>query len=235
MATHRAGGKSRAVHPAPKTLAGDMPHGDAVRLQGYVQATKDNKTLRLYASSEDPSEYIDVPRAAVLKQAAAPEAAAPNDGVYAWVKPDTELVYTRIHSVTARARDLGGASARDAQLANEFRRRNPRATVLASLTAGTNALLFVEFRPGLTGIVESAPVGQSVKTDALRGRTLGSIYSELSHLPAPPALVDAAGRTMEAPPARAPKPPHVLKARGGERGFGLEAGQVGSVSRSCGP
>jgi hypothetical protein len=122
----------------------------------------------LYANFEDQSEYIDVPRHEVLKQAAAPEAAAPNGGVYAWVKPDAELVYTRIHSVTARARDLGGASARDAQLANEFRRRNPAATVLASLTVGTNALLFVEFRPGLTGIVESAPAGQSARTAGAR-------------------------------------------------------------------
>jgi hypothetical protein len=211
--THRAGGKSSSVHPV-ETPAVDMPHGDAVRLQGYVGPIKDGRTLRLYADFEDLSEYIDVPRAEVLRQAAAPEAAAPNGGVYAWVKPAAELVYTRTHSVTALARDIGGASARDAQLANEFRRRNPRATVLASLTAGTNAVLFVEFRPGLTGIVESAPVGQSHKTDALRGRTLGSIYSELLHLPAPPALVDAAGRTMEAPPAKAPKPPHLLKARG---------------------
>jgi hypothetical protein len=214
MATRSAGGKSRAVHPAPETHAGDMAHGDAVRLQGYVGPAKDGKTLRLYTSFEDLSEYIDVPRHEVLKQAAAPEAAAPKGGVYAWVKPDAELVYTRIHSVTARARDLGGASARDAQLANEFRQRNPGATVLASLTAGTNALLFVEFRPGLTGIVESAPVGQSLKIDALRGGTLSSVYSELSQLPAPPALLHAAGRTMEPPHARAPKPPHVLKARG---------------------
>ena len=55
---------------------------------------------------------------------------------------------------------------------NEFRRRNPGATVLTSLTAGTNALAFVEFRPGLTGVVESGPAGQPSKIDALRGRAL---------------------------------------------------------------
>jgi hypothetical protein len=212
MTTHSAGGKSPDVHPAPETLADDVQLGDAVRLQGYVGPTKDDKTLRLYASFEDLSEYIEVPRDEVLKSAKTPEAAAPNGIVYAWVKPDAQLVYTRTHSVTARVRDLGGASARDAQLANEFRRRNPGATVLASLTAGTSALAFVEFRPGLTGIVESAPVGQSLKIDALRGRTLSSVYSELSQLPAPPPLLYAAGRTTEAPPARAPKAPQVLKA-----------------------
>jgi hypothetical protein len=185
-----------------------------VRLQGYVKGSKDDKTLRLYASFEDLSEYIEVPKRDVLKSAAAPEAAAPNGGVYAWVKPDAELAHTRIHSVKARARDLGGTSARDAQLAIEFRRRNPGATVLASLTAGGNALLFVEFRPGFTGVVESAPVGQSLKTDALRGRTPSNVYAELAQQPAPPALLEAEGRTVEAPPAKAPKPPHVMKTHG---------------------
>jgi len=214
MATHSAGGKSPDVHPVLETLADDMQPGDAVRLQGYVGPTKNDRTLRLYASFEDLSEYIDVPKDEALRSAAAPEAVVPNGGVYVWVKPDAQLVYTRTHSATALARDLGGTSARDVQLANEFRRRNPGATVLASLTAGTNALAFVEFRPGLTGIVESAPAGQSLKIDGLRGRTLSSVYSELSQLPAPPALLYAAGRTMEAPPARASKAPQVLKARG---------------------
>ncbi len=221
MATHSAGGKSPSagvkspdVHPALETLADDVQLSDAVRLQGYVGPTKNDKTLRLYASFEDLSEYIDVPRDDVFKSAAAPEAMAPNGGVYVWVKPDAQLVYTRTHSATALARDLGGASVRELQLANEFRRRNPGATVLASLTAGTSALAFVEFRPGLTGVVESAPTGQSPKIDAMRGRTPSSIYSELSRLPAPPALLRAASRTMEAPPARAPKPPQVLTAHG---------------------
>jgi hypothetical protein len=226
MTTHSGGGKSPDVHPVLEKLADAAQPGDAVRLQGYAGPTKDDKTLRLYASLDDLSQYIEVPRDEVLKSAAAPEAAAPNGGVYAWVKPDAELVYTRTHSVTALARDLGGASARDAQLANEFRRGNPRAAVLATLTAGTNALAFVEFLPGLTGIVESAPVGQPPKIDALRGRTLSSIYSELSQLPAPPALLYAASRTMEAPPANAPKPPQVLKAHG------VGAGQVSTPATS---
>jgi len=214
MAKHSAGGKSPDTHPAPQTPAGDMPHGDAVRLQGYVGPTKNDKTLRLYANFEDQSEYIEAPRSAVLKSEAAPEAMAPNGGVYAWVKPDAELVYTRTQSTTAIARDLGGASAREVQLANEFRRRNPGATVLATLTAGASAIAFVEFRPGLVGVVEMAPAGQSAKTDALRGRAPGHIYSELSKLPAPPALLRAASQKMEPPPARAPKPPQVVKARG---------------------
>ena len=172
MATHSAGGKSPSaggkspdVHPALETLADDVQLRDAVPLQGYVGPTKNDKTLRLYASFEDLSEYIDVPRDDVFKSAAAPEAMAPNGGVYVWVKPDAQLVYTRTHSATALARDLGGASVRELQLVNEFRRRNPGATVLASLTAGTSALAFVEFRPGLTGVVESAPTGQSPKID----------------------------------------------------------------------
>lgn len=214
MATHRAGGKSLEVHPVLETLADDVQPADAVRLQGYVGPTKNDRTLRLYASCDDLSEYIEVPRDEVLRSAAAPEAVVPNSGVYVWVKPDAQLVFTRTHTATALARDLGGTSARDIQLANEFRRRNPAATVLASLTAGTNALAFVEFRPGLTGIVEIAPAGQALKIDALRGRTLSSVYSELSQLPAPPALLYAAGRTMAAPPAGAPKAPQVLKAHG---------------------
>jgi hypothetical protein len=214
MATHNASGKSPDVHPVLETLADEVQPGDAVRLQGYVGPTKNDRTLRLYASFEDLSEYIDVPRDQALRSAAAPEAVVPNGGVYVWVKPDAQLVYTRTHSVTSLARDLGGTSAGDVQVSNEFRRRNPGATVLASLTAGTNALVFVEFRPGLTGVVESAPTGQSLKIDALRGRTLSSIYSELSQLPAPPALLYAAGRTIEAPPARASKAPQVLKAHG---------------------
>ena len=214
MATHDAGGKSPDVHPVLETLADDVQPGDAVRLQGYVGPKKNDTTLRLYASFEDLSEYIDISRDEVLRSVAAPEAVVPNGGVYVWVKPAAQLVYTRTHSATALARDLGGTSALDVQLANEFRRRNPGATVLASLTAGTNALAFVEFRPGLTGIVESAPAGQSLKIDALRGRTLSSVYSELSQLSAPPALLYAAGRTMEAPPARASKAPQVLKAHG---------------------
>jgi hypothetical protein len=223
MATHSTGGKSPDVHPVLETLADDVQPADAVRLQGYLGPTKNDRTLRLYASFEYLSEYIDVPRDEALRSAAAPEAVVPNGGVYVWVKPDARLVYTRTHSATALARDLGGTSARDVQLANEFRRRNPGATVLASLTAGTNALAFVEFRPGLTGIVESAPAGQSLKIDALRGRTLSSVYSELSQLPAPPALLYAAGRTTEAPPARASK----------ARGSGLDTAQVRSVPRSC--
>jgi len=214
MATRSAGGKNPDVHPALETLAHDAEPGDAVRLQGYVGPTKNEKILRLYASFEDLSEYIDVPRDDVVKSAAAPEAMAPNGGVYAWVKPDAELVYTRTQSVTAPARELGGASAREAQLANEFRQRNPAATVLASLTAGSNALAFVEFRPGLTGVLESAPIGQSAKTDAMRGRSASHIYSELSRLPAPPALIRAASRKMEPAPARAPKPPRVLTGHG---------------------
>lgn len=214
MATHSAGGKSPDVHPALATLADDAEPRDAVRLQGYVGPAKNDRTLRLYSSFEDLSEYVEVPRDDVVKSAAAPEAMAPNGGVYTWVKRDAQLVYTQTQSVTAPARDLGGASAREVRLASEFRQRNPGATVLASLTAGANALAFVEFRPGLTGVVEIAPVGQSLRTDALRGRTSSSIYSELSRLPAPPALLRAASRTMEPPPARAPKPPQVLKAQG---------------------
>jgi hypothetical protein len=214
MATHNVVGKSPDVHPVLETLAADVYPGDAVRLQGNVGPTKNDKTLRLYSSFDDLSEYIDVPREEVLKSAAAPEAVVPNSGVYVWVKPDAQLVYTRTHIGTARARDLGGTSARDVRLVNEFRRRNRGATVLASLTAGTHALAFVEFRPGLTGIVETAPAGQSLKIDSLRGRTLSSVYSELSQLPAPPALHYAASRPMEAPPARASKAPQVLKAHG---------------------
>jgi hypothetical protein len=214
MATRGAGDKGPVVHPVLATLAGDVHPGDAVRLQGYVGPTKNGETLRLYAALEDLSDYIDIPRDEVLRSAEAPEAVAPKGGVYVWVKPDAQLVYTRTHSATALARDLGGASALEAQLANEFRRRNPAATVLTSLTAGTNALAFVEFRPGLTGVVESAPEGQPSKIDALRGRTLSSIYSELSRLPTPPALLHAAGRTMAAPPARAPKPPQTPMAHG---------------------
>ena len=191
-----------------------MPHGDAVRLQGYTGPAKDGKTLRLYANFEDASEYVDIPRKAVLKSEAAPEAMAPNGGIYAWVKPDAELLYTRTQSATAVARDLGGASAREVQLATELRRRNPGATVLATLTAGASALAFVEFRPGLTGVVEMAPAGQSAKTDALRGRAPGHIYSELSKLPAPPALLRAASQKTEPPPDKAPQPPQMPTARG---------------------
>jgi len=227
MTTQSAGGNSPDVHPMLETLADDVQPGDAVRLQGYVGPTKNERTLRLYASFDDLSEYIDVPRDAVLRSTDAPESVAPNRGVYVWVNPDAQLVYTRTHSATALARDLGGASARDVQLANEIRRRNPGATVLAMLTAGTNALAFVEFRPGLTGIVESAPPGQSLKIDALRGRTLSNVYSELSRLPAPHALLYAAGRTMEAPPARATKAPHVPRTHGaGAAPFSTEASTV---------
>ena len=214
MATHSAGGKRPDVRPALATLADDA-EPDAVRLQGYVGPTKNDKTMRLYSSFEDLSEYVDVPRDDVLRSAAAPEAMAPNGGVYAWVKPDAQLVYTRTQSTTAIARDLGAASARDAQLATELRRRNPGATVLATLTAGASAVAFVEFRPGLTGVVESAPAGQSAKTDALRGRALGSIYSELSKLPVPPAVLRAGSQKMDAPSARAPQPPQV-RASGSE-------------------
>jgi hypothetical protein len=211
--THHPSEKRRTAHPV-ETHADDMPHGDAVRLQGYVGPAKDDKTLRLYANFEDPSEYVDVPRRDLLKQAAAPEAMAPNGGVYAWVKPNAELVYTRTQSTTAIARDLGGASAREALLATELRRRNPGATVLATLTAGESAIAFVEFRPGLTGVVEMAPATQAAKTDALRGLAPGDIYSELSKLPAPPALLRAARQKIEPPPPEAPKPPQMPKARG---------------------
>ena len=135
MATRGAGDKGPVVHPVLATLAGDVHPGDAVRLQGYVGPTKNGETLRLYAALEDLSDYIDIPRDEVLRSAEAPEAVAPKGGVYVWVKPDAQLVYTRTHSATALARDLGGASALEAQLANEFRRRNPGATVLTSLTA----------------------------------------------------------------------------------------------------
>ena len=205
---------SRKSSPALSTLADDGEPVDAVRLQGYVGPAKNDKTLRLYSRFEDTSEYVDVPRDDVIKSAAAPEAIAPSGGVYTWVKPDAQLVYTRTQSVTASARELGGASAREVQLATEFRRRNPGASVLASMTAGTSALLFVEFRPGLTGVVESAPVGQAAKTDALRGRALDSIYGELSKLPTPAALVRAASQRMEPPAARALQPPQLPKARG---------------------
>ena len=226
MTTHSAGGKSPDVHPVLETLADAAQTGDAVRLQGYAGPTKDDKTLRLYASLDDLSEYVEMSRDDLLKSAAAPEAMAPKGGVYLWVKPDAQLVWTRTQSNSSLARDLGGASALEVQLANEFRRRNPGATVLTSLTAGTSALAFVEFRPGLTGIVESAPAGQPPKIDALRGRTISNIYSELSQLAAPPALLYAAGRTVAAPPANAPKPPQVLKAHG------VGAGQVSTPATS---
>jgi hypothetical protein len=57
MATHSAGGKSPDVHPVLETLADDVQPGDAVRLQGYVGPTKNDRTLRLYASFDDLSEY----------------------------------------------------------------------------------------------------------------------------------------------------------------------------------
>jgi hypothetical protein len=223
--THHVGGKTAKLHPV-ETIASDAPHGDAVRLQGYVGPAKNDKTLRLYANFEDLSEYVDVPRNEVLKQAEAPDAMAPNGGVYAWVKPDAELVYTRTQSTTATARDVGGASAREVQLASELRRRNPGATVLATLTAGSSAIAFVEFRPGLAGVVEMAPAGQPAKTDSLRGRTIGSIYGDLSKLPVPAALHRIASQKMEPPPARAPKPPQVAKAQG--------AGAISRAAKSSG-
>jgi len=80
MATHSAGGKSPDVHPVLETLADDMQPGDAVRLQGYVGPTKNDRTLRLYASFEDLSEYIDVPKDEALRSASA----APRHGTCNW-------------------------------------------------------------------------------------------------------------------------------------------------------
>jgi len=80
MATHGAGGESPNVHPVLEMLADNLHVGDAVRLQGYVGPTKNDRTLRLYVSFDDLSEYIEVPQDDVLKTAAAPEAVAPDHG-----------------------------------------------------------------------------------------------------------------------------------------------------------
>jgi hypothetical protein len=64
MAMHTAVGKGLDVHPVLETLTDQLQTGNAVRLQGYVGPAKDDRTLRLHASFEDLSEYIDVPQEA---------------------------------------------------------------------------------------------------------------------------------------------------------------------------
>jgi hypothetical protein len=86
--------------------------GDYVGLKGYIGPAEDGaKSVRIYPSLHDLSEYVEVGHDAIVHHEKASEHDLPG-GHRVWVKKDSRVTYHREQKVSAEAGMLGGAISR---------------------------------------------------------------------------------------------------------------------------
>jgi len=81
---------------------------DVMLLYGYLGASSEEDHHRLYLS-QDLTNYVEVPKKAVLHQMAAPKEQDPHGGVTVWVKKDAALIYKMAPAAQALAHFFAGA------------------------------------------------------------------------------------------------------------------------------
>src|SRR5215470_5638644 len=80
---------------------------DVMLLYGYLGASSEEGHERLYLSP-DLTNYVEVPRDAVLHQMEAPKEQDPHGGVTLWVKKDAALIYKMAPAAQALAHYFAG-------------------------------------------------------------------------------------------------------------------------------
>src|SRR5262249_15441421 len=80
---------------------------DVMLLYGYVGASSEAEHERLYLRI-DLSNYVEIPKSAILHRAAAPTEQDPHGGVTLWVKQDAKLVYKMAPGAQALAHYFAG-------------------------------------------------------------------------------------------------------------------------------
>ena len=98
----------RNVVPDPKNVP------DVMLLTGYAGASSEEGHERLYLSP-DLSSYVEIPRTAILHQAALPKEQDAHGGVTVWVKKDAALQYKMAPAAQAMAQYFAGAIQAGAQ------------------------------------------------------------------------------------------------------------------------
>jgi hypothetical protein len=87
---------------------------DVMLLRGYPGASSEEAHERLYLSA-DLSSYVEIPRAAILHQAALPKEQDAHGGVTVWVRKDAALQYKMAPAAQAMANYFAGAIQAGAQ------------------------------------------------------------------------------------------------------------------------
>jgi hypothetical protein len=83
---------------------------DVMRLYGYPGASSEENHDRLYLNP-DLSQYVEVPRHAILHRMAVPTEQDPNGAVVVWVRRDAALIYKSAPAAQALAQYFAGAIA----------------------------------------------------------------------------------------------------------------------------
>src|SRR5262249_32734857 len=81
---------------------------DVMLLYGYLGASSEEDHERLYLS-RDLTNYVEVPKAAILHQMAAPKEQDPHGAVTLWVRKEAALIYKRAPAAQALAHYFAGA------------------------------------------------------------------------------------------------------------------------------
>jgi hypothetical protein len=89
---------------------------DVTLLSGYLGASSEEAHERLYLSP-DLSNYVEIPKTAILYQAPLPKEQDSHGGVTVWVKKDAALQYKMASAAQALANYFAGAIAAGAQAA----------------------------------------------------------------------------------------------------------------------
>ena len=87
---------------------------DVMMLNGYLGASSEEAHERLYLSP-DLTNYVEIPRAAILHQAPLPKEQDAHGGVTVWVKKDAALQYKMAPAAQALANYFAGAIQAGAQ------------------------------------------------------------------------------------------------------------------------
>ena len=94
-----------------------MPLPSSVRLAGYIGGTSGGK-VRLYASLESPSQFLEISEEDVLYSEEANGDVLPGKGMYLWVNAEAQIHCVRFEAANVEARYLAGPIA-EAYLAGE--------------------------------------------------------------------------------------------------------------------
>jgi hypothetical protein len=87
--------------------SGGGPLARTVQLTGYLGAAADGR-VRLYASLEDTTQYVELTAAQVLHSEPVPIDVLPGGAMRLWVDRETEVLSVRSESATVEARYLTG-------------------------------------------------------------------------------------------------------------------------------
>jgi hypothetical protein len=87
---------------------------DVMLLRGYPGASSEEAHERLYLSA-DLSSYVEIPRTAILHQAAVPSEQDSNGAITVWVRKDAALQYKMAPAAQAMANYFAGAIQAGAQ------------------------------------------------------------------------------------------------------------------------